>query len=179
MTPDERMATIRAIHDSPLRIVLSVTGGGVLALSDLLTVPGGSRTILEASVPYSVKSLYELMGSALEPHVSDEAALAMADGCLARAQSLISTPKPGPGPRPLPPPRSRGAEPWPLAGISCTAALVTDPPRRGEDRAHIAAVSDAGTRIARKITYATDDRIAQDRETSDALLELIAEIATG
>lgn len=166
MNADERMAIIRAIHDSPLRIVLSVTGGGMLALSDLLTVPGGSRTILEASVPYSVKSLYELMGSELEPHVSDEAALAMADGCLARARHLVSTPKPG-------------AEPWPLAGISCTAALVTDPPRRGEDRAHIAAVSDAGKRIARKITYETDDRIAQDRETSDAILSLLAEIAAG
>ena len=166
MNNAERLQTIRTIHDSPLRIVLSVTGGGVLALSDLLTIPGGSRTILEAGVPYSVKSLYELMGSELEPHVSDEAALAMADGCLARAQYLVSTPKPG-------------TEPWPLAGISCTAALVTDPPRRGEDRAHIAAVTVSGTRIARKITYGTDDRIAQDRETSDALLELIAEIATG
>ena len=166
MTADERLQTIRLIHDSPLRIVLSVTGGGVLALSDLLTIPGGSRTILEAGVPYSVKSLYELMGSELEPHVSDEAALAMADGCLARAQYLVSTPKPG-------------TEPWPLAGISCTAALVTDPPRRGEDRSHIAAVTDSGIRIARKITYDTDDRIAQDRETSDALLELIAEVAKG
>ena len=166
MTPDERLAAIRAIHDSPLRIVLSVTGGGVLAVSDLLTVPGGSRTILEAGVPYSVKSLYELMGSELEPHVSDEAALAMADGCLARAQHLVSTPKPG-------------TEPWPLAGISCTAALVTDPPRRGEDRAHIAAVSDSGARIARKITYQTQDRIEQDRQTSDAVLELITEITAG
>ncbi|WP_423919378.1 hypothetical protein [Candidatus Poriferisodalis sp.] len=166
MNADERLRAIRLIHDSPLRIVLSVTGGGVLALSDLLTIPGGSRTILEAGVPYSVKSLYELMGSELEPHVSDEAALAMADGCLARAHYLVSTPKPG-------------TEPWPLAGVSCTAALVTDPPRRGEDRAHIAAVTDSGTRIARKVTYGTDDRIAQDRETSDALLELIAEITTG
>ena len=166
MTPDERLATIRAIHDSPLRIVLSVTGGGMLAVSDLLTVPGGSRTILEATVPYSVKSLYELMGSELEPHVSDEAALAMADGCLARAQYLVSTPKPG-------------AEPWPLAGIACTVALATDPPRRGEDRAHIAAVSGDGVRIAHKITYDTDDRIEQDRETSDALLALIGNIANG
>ena len=166
MNAGERLQTIRTIHDSPLRIVLSVTGGGVLALSDLLTIPGGSRTILEAGVPYSVKSLYELMGSELEPHVSDEAALAMADGCLTRAQFLVSTPKPG-------------TEPWPLAGISCTAALVTDPPRRGEDRSHIAAVGGSGIRIARKITYDTDDRIAQDRETSDALLELIAEVAKG
>ena len=164
MNADERLHAIRSIHESPLRIVLGVTGGGILAISDLLTVPGGSRSILEASVPYSVRSLYEMMGSELEPHVSDPAALAMADGCLVRAQYLVSAPKPG-------------TEPWPLAGISCTAALVTDPPRRGEDRSHIAAVTDSGVRIARKITFDTDDRIAQERRTADALLELTAEIA--
>ena len=38
MTPDERLAAIRAIHDSPLRIMLAVTGGGMLALSDLLSM---------------------------------------------------------------------------------------------------------------------------------------------
>ena len=102
------------------------------------------------------------MVSEPEPHVSDDAALAMTDGGLARAQNLVSTPKP-----------------WPLVCISCAAALVTDPPQRGEDRAHIAAVSEADTRNAWKITYETDDRIAQDRETSDAGRELIAEIATG
>ncbi len=166
MNADERMAAIRQIHDSPLRIVLAVTGGGILAVSDLLTVPGGSRTFLEASVPYSVASLYELMGSELEPHVSDAAALAMAEGCLARAKHLSAKRKPT-------------SQPGPLAGISCTAALVTNPPRRGEDRAHIAAVSDSGTRIARKITYTSNsDRIAQDRDTSDAILSLIVEIAS-
>ncbi len=165
MTPDERLAAIRQIHDSPLRVVLAVTGGGMLAVSDLLTTPGASRTVLEASIPYTVRSLYELMGAELEPHVSDEAALAMADSCLARAQHLVSTPQ-------------AGTEPWPLAGTSCTAALTTDPPRRGENRAHIAAVSSNGVRIARKITYETADRIGQDRETSDALIGLMAELAT-
>lgn len=50
-------------------------------------MPGGSRTILEADVPHSVKGLHELMGSELERHVSDEAALAMANGCLAPLHS--------------------------------------------------------------------------------------------
>ncbi len=61
----------------------------------------------------------------------------------------------------------------PLPSCSCS------PNWRRQDRAHIAAVFDAGTRIARKITYETDDRIAQDREASDAILSLLAEIAAG
>ena len=41
MDPDGLLETIGAIHDSPLRIVLAATGGGMLASSDLLTVPAG------------------------------------------------------------------------------------------------------------------------------------------
>ncbi|WP_419842893.1 hypothetical protein [Candidatus Poriferisodalis sp.] len=165
MNADDRLAIIRAIHDSPLRIVLAVTGGGMLALSDLLTTPGGSRTVLEATVPYSVASLYELMGAELEPHVSDAAALAMAEGCLSRAQHLLAA-------------SATGRQQLPLAGVACTAALATDPPRRGTDRAHIAAVCGDGARIARQVTFNTnDDRVGQDRRTSDALLGLLAEAA--
>lgn len=71
-------------------------------------MPGGSRTILAASGRCSAKSLYELMGSELERHVSDEAALAMAGGCLA-------------------PPRSadRGTDCHPLSAIPCLDALAS------------------------------------------------------
>ena len=44
---------VQQIHDSPTRIVLAATGGGSRAIADLLEVPGGSRTFLEAVVPYS------------------------------------------------------------------------------------------------------------------------------
>ena len=44
---------VQQIHDSPTRIVLAASGGGSRAIADLLEVPGGSRTLLEAIVPYS------------------------------------------------------------------------------------------------------------------------------
>ena len=158
MTPQERLGAVRAVHESPLRVVLAVAGGGVLAVSDLLCVPGGSRTVLEALVPYSVRALHELMGSPIEPHVSEEAAAAMAEGCLARARHLAAGSEPGaaagagtgtePGTGPG---AAAGAGPGPLAGIACTAALATTPPRRGADRAHVAAAEDSGTRLTRVV----------------------------
>ena len=48
---------IAQIHASPVMAVVIVTGGGAQALADLLAVPGASRTLLEALVPYSEKSL--------------------------------------------------------------------------------------------------------------------------
>jgi len=47
----EESFAYRSIHATPVMAVLVITGGGVQALTDLLTVPGASRTVLEALVP--------------------------------------------------------------------------------------------------------------------------------
>ena len=57
MTTTERLQLIDQIHDSPLMVVIAVSGGGVASISDLLLVPGASRTVLEAQVPYSFSAL--------------------------------------------------------------------------------------------------------------------------
>src|SRR5208337_4999698 len=53
---------IEQIHDSPRRIVLAAAGGGSRAIADLLEVPGGSRTLLEAVVPYSAPAMVDFLG---------------------------------------------------------------------------------------------------------------------
>ena len=55
---------ITLLHQSRYRCVLAVTGGGAGAIAWLLSVPGGSRTVLEASVAYSEDSLKEYLGRA-------------------------------------------------------------------------------------------------------------------
>lgn len=47
----------KLIHDSPTRVVLGISGGGSRAITDLLEVPGASRTVLDAAVPYSERAL--------------------------------------------------------------------------------------------------------------------------
>ena len=63
---------IQAIHDSPPRAVLAAAGAGSRALADLLGVPGASRTLLEALIPYAADSFDEFLGLRPEQYVSEE-----------------------------------------------------------------------------------------------------------
>ncbi|MEQ8991411.1 MAG: hypothetical protein RLO46_06245, partial [Pseudomonadales bacterium] len=59
------------LHASPWQGVLYVTGGGTLLLSELLTTPGASATVLEARVPYAAAALAEIVGRTPEQAGSD------------------------------------------------------------------------------------------------------------
>jgi len=58
----KRIECVQAWHQSPTQIVAALSGGGTLVLGDLLTVPGGSRTLIEATVPYSFESISDYIG---------------------------------------------------------------------------------------------------------------------
>ena len=73
-----RTKYIRDLHSRSLQGVLFITGGGSLLISDLLQVPGSSSTVLEAIVPYSAKSLSELLQVVPDQHCSDATARMMA-----------------------------------------------------------------------------------------------------
>ena len=115
----QHSALISAIHASPTMAVIVVTGGGVQAIADLLAVPGASKTVLEALVPYSEQSLTEFLGASPTQAVSVDTAAAMARAAYQRALRL------------------REKEPIPVLGLSCTATLATDRPKKGDHRAHI------------------------------------------
>ena len=55
------------LHASHWQGVVYLTGGGSPLLSDLLSVPGASNTVLEAAVPYAAKALSDLLGTTPEP----------------------------------------------------------------------------------------------------------------
>ena len=54
--------TIAAMHASGRQAVLAITGGGSGAIAELLRVPGGSRLLLEAVVPYDPRALTTFLG---------------------------------------------------------------------------------------------------------------------
>ena len=163
MTTTERLQLIDQIHDSPLMVVIAVSGGGVASISDLLLVPGASRTVLEAQVPYSFSALSDLLGYAPEQAVSLEVAERMALACQRRAEQL-----------------TEGS--LPTAGVACTAALVTDRQRRGDNRAHIAlATSQSVTSSHVALEKGLHDRVTEDRIVSDEVLRMVgnsAEVAS-
>ena len=110
---------VQQIHDSPTRIVLAATGGGSRAIADLLEVPGGSRTLLEAVVPYSAPAMIAWLGGLPDEFCSAATARAMAMVAFHRARQYEE-------PEVLP------------AGVACTASLATDRPKLGSHRIHIA-----------------------------------------
>lgn len=123
---------ISALHGSGRKAALAITGGGSGAIAELLRVPGGSRLLLDAQVPYDAEALAVYLGFAPAQACSAETAIAMAQSARAHAARLM--------------PAAAGAD---LVGLGATAALVSDRPRRGEHRFHIAvAAHDAAGGVA-------------------------------
>ena len=133
--------------------VLVVTGGGTQALADLFAVPGASRTVLEALVPYSDRSMREFLGHEPEQAASVETAAELARKARERALAL------------------RPGDDVPVLGIACTAALLTDRPRKGDHRAHVAMCSGESVEV-RSVTLEKNARTREDEErvVADLLL---------
>jgi hypothetical protein len=113
------------LHASGRKAALAITGGGSGAVGELLRVPGGSRLLVEAQIPYDALALAAFLGFAPAQACSSDTAIAMAQSARARAARLVPA---GPD----------------LVGLGATAALVSDRPRKGEHRFHIAFANSAG-----------------------------------
>lgn len=110
---------IESIHASEFEFVFAITGGGASALGELLTTPGGSRTVLDAQIPYSPQALTQWLAAEPEQACSERTARAMAMAAFARARDLSKT-------------KTR------LAGVGVTASLATNRLKQGPHRIHVA-----------------------------------------
>lgn len=155
MTVDFAKA-IDQIHSSGKRIVLAVTGGGSGSISALLGVPGASRSVLEAIVPYQHKALEEWLGGHVEQACAIATARAMAMAAFQRAVHLTET-----------------VDRMKLRGIAATASLATDRPKRGSHRIHIAWQSAERT-VAMTLDLEKDARTRAEEEQLATHLALFA-----
>src|SRR6202047_4900275 len=121
---------VSTLHASGRKAALAITGGGSGAVGELLRVPGGSRLLIEAQVPYDERALATFLGFAPAQACSSDTAIAMARTVRARAARLVPAGTDLVGPD--------------LVGLGATAALVSDRPRKGEHRFHIAFANSAG-----------------------------------
>lgn len=149
------MSLIEAIHAAEGRFVLSVAGGGVTAISDLLAVPGASATVLEATVPYHPQSLSDYLGATPESAASAVTARRLAMRAWMRACSLTGTSEN-------------------VFGLGATSALATLRHRRGEDRCHIAIQSATTSSEFSLVLSGHRDRSHQERLVADLILHQIA-----
>jgi Cytidylyltransferase-like len=149
---------ISRLHASGRKAALAITGGGSGAIGELLRVPGGSRLLIEAQVPYDPQALEMFLGFAPEQACSADTAIAMARTVRARAAKLVPA----------------GTD---LVGLGATAALVSDRPRRGEHRFHIACANSAGlAHCTAVLAKGRRDRAAEEDVVSRAIILWLATV---
>jgi hypothetical protein len=147
---------ISALHASGRKAALAITGGGSGAVGGLLRVPGGSRLLIEAQVPYDALALAAFLGFVPEQACSADTAIAMARSIRARAARLMPA----------------GTDP---IGLGATAALVSDRPRKGEHRFHIAFADSARTaHCTGVLAKGRRDRAAEEDLVSRAIVLWLA-----
>jgi cytidylyltransferase-like protein len=147
---------ISALHASGRKAALAITGGGSGAVGELLRVPGGSRLLIEAQVPYDALALATFLGFAPAQACSADTAMAMARSVRARAARLVPA----------------GTD---LVGLGATAALVSDRPRKGEHRFHIAFANSAGiAHCTGVMAKGRRDRAAEEDLVSRAIVLWLA-----
>ena len=95
-------------------------GAGSEAISDILSVPGASNTLIEAHIPYNRASFVNYLAKVPKQHVSKTTGRLLAGRAFTRAKRLLPN--------------------YPnVVGVSCTATLVTTREMRGEHRAYLVA----------------------------------------
>jgi nicotinamide mononucleotide (NMN) deamidase PncC len=147
---------VSALHASGRKAALAITGGGSGAVGELLRVPGGSRLLIEAQVPYDEMALAAFLGFAPGHACSSGTAIAMAQSARARAARLVPA----------------GTD---VVGLGATAALVSDRPRRGEHRFHIAFASSTGiAHCTCVLAKGRRDRAAEEDLVSHAIVLWLA-----
>lgn len=148
---------ISAVQGSGRKAALAITGGGTGAIAEILRVPGGSRLLVEAQVPYDTQALEAFLGFAPAQACSAETAVAMARSARARAVALVPA----------------GCD---CVGLGATAALASDRPRKGEHRFHIAFAGAAGVAHCTAIlAKGRRDRAAEEDLVSRAIVAWLAD----
>jgi nicotinamide mononucleotide (NMN) deamidase PncC len=153
---DDTLALIEKIHAGPLQLVAATSGGGTGAIASLLEVPGASRTILEAVVPYSQEALMAWLGGRPDQFCSLRTARAMAMVAFRRAWQYHASLE--------------------VAGIGCTASLATDRPKLGTHRAHLALQTAGLTAFwSIELQKGQRSRAQEERLVDRLLLNVVAE----
>ena len=152
-------AAVEAVHASPLRAVLNVTGGGAQSMGWVMAVPGASKTLIEAYVPYARESMIDCLGAEQAQYVSASTARDMAVAAYRRGARL------------------RGGDRH-LVCIGCTCALASSPPKKGPHRCHVATFGALGfAEYTLTMEKGRRDRWEEDGLASMLVVQALADAA--
>ncbi len=145
---------VEKIHLSNWRGVFYVTGGGSLLLSDLLTVPGASATVLDARIPYAGAALEEVTHQDLRQACSSTAAQTLAMQAFVKAKELDSHSH--------------------LFGLGVTASLATNREKKGRLRAYIALQTASKSQVSELFFSRGTSRMEQEQLLAETSLRKLA-----
>ncbi|KAL3139080.1 hypothetical protein ABBQ32_005876 [Trebouxia sp. C0010 RCD-2024] len=122
----------------------------------LLTVPGASRTVLEARVPYAQSALQDALKFPTASYATAGTAVDMAKAAYKQAAQLSEI----------------GTS---IIGIGCTCALMTDRVKKGDHKAFVAAHTGITTHTySLQLTKGKRDRLGEDAVASKLMLNALA-----
>lgn len=190
---DLRTRLIQQLHRSPNELVVVATGGGSLAVGDLLCVPGGSKTLLEAIIPYTHAAIDQFIGRTPERYCNERTARLLAMSAFHRGKMLIQARKEAvereetaPSPdsaREMPFEECLKEEPLDLddfrhlVGVGCTASLSTDREKKGEYRVCIATQTLRRTTLCSlHLLKGVRTRLEEERLVADLILNMIENV---
>ena len=154
--PDQSAPSpIAVLSRSEARLVLVATGGGSEIIPLLLTEPGASEVVLEATVPYCRPAIDRLLGGPQESYCSDVTARRLAVAAWQRATLL-------------------GAAAGRAVGLAVTASLRSRTPKRGQHRLHAAVHRLEGTTAATlRLQKGARSRAEEERLAAVLCLDLV------
>lgn len=138
--------------------MLGVTGGGSGAIGALLEVSGASASVVGAIVPYAQTALTDWLGGPVDQACSDRTARAMAMRAFEMARKFSNSPVEA------------------LRGIGVTASLVSNRPKRGPHRVHVAWQSaDSTVSVSCEFEKGRHNRVEEERIATCLVLDAVAE----
>ncbi|MEK9650474.1 MAG: cytidylyltransferase [Gammaproteobacteria bacterium] len=150
---------IQEIHKSNFRFVIVTSGGGSIAVSDLLSVPGASNSVLETYTPYARESLAYYLLREPDQYCSMATTLSMAAKAFSAAKKI-----------------DKNSSKHKLLGIGVTASLKSIAPKKGNHRFYIAIqTQDYSKTISCILNKDQRSRIQEEQVISDVLIQAIRE----
>jgi len=146
-------AVIANLHRQPSRWAIVLTGGGIRLAGWLLSVPGGSRTVVEIQTPYDTPATDAYLGRPPQSYCAPDTAVRLAMRARERARWLV--------------PRQE------VIGLGCTASLRSERPKLGHHRVHVATACDTAIRTW-SLTLTKDARSRDGEDEVAARLGLVA-----
>ena len=157
---DDIRCFLQSVYEAERQNMFSLytTGGGASSISWIFSVPGASRSVLEASVPYGRSALNRVLGcdedSQIQSFCSMETANRMASSALKSSVEMIL----------LETKDLRKLYEMNIIGVGCTAAIASSTPKRGEHRCFVSYAKANAHIFSAEITMTKGSRSREDED---------------